>query len=99
MNYEIASTDLFDKWLKGLKDRTTRNKVLARIDRIKNGNFGDFKSLGDNLFELRFSFGGGLRIYYTIRNYQVVPLLHGGDKLTEAMILRIRDGKIQEWSK
>ena len=54
MNYEITSTESFDKGLKGLKDRTTRNKVLARIDRIQNGAFGDFKSLGDNLFELRF---------------------------------------------
>ena len=69
MSYEITSTYFFDKWLKGLKDRMTRNKVLACIDRVKNGNFGDFKPLGDNLFELRFFFGGGLRIYYTIRDH------------------------------
>jgi len=54
MSYEITSTYFFDRWLQGLKDRTTRNKALARIDRVKNGNFGDFKPLGDNLFELRF---------------------------------------------
>lgn len=80
MKYEIASTAVFDKWFKSLKDRTIRNKVLARLDRVQNGSFGDFKSLGDNLFELRFFFGGGLRIYYTIRNNQLVLLLHGGDK-------------------
>lgn len=80
MKYAIASTAVFDKWFKSLKDRTTRNKVLARLSRVENGNFGDFKSLGDNLFELRFFFGGGLRIYYTIRNNQLVLLLHGGDK-------------------
>ncbi len=83
MKYEITSTYFFDKWFKGLKDRTTRNKVLARIDRVKNGNFGDFKSLGDDLFELRFFFGGGLRIYYTIRNHKVVLLLHGGSKSSQ----------------
>ncbi len=83
MNYEITSTYLFDKWLKGFKDRTTRNKVLARIDRVANGNFGDFKSLGNNLFELRFFFGGGLRIYYTIRNHQIVLLLNGGGKSSQ----------------
>lgn len=83
MNYEIISTYSFDKWLKGLKDRTMRNKILARIDRVQNGNFGDFKSLGSDLFELRFFFGGGLRIYYTIRNRQVVLLLHGGDKSSQ----------------
>lgn len=96
MNYEIASTDLFDKWLKGLKDRTTRNKVLARIDRIQNGNFGDFKSLGDNLFELRFFFGGGLRIYYTIRNNQIVLLLHGGDKSSQSKDIEKARRIIQE---
>ena len=80
MKYELASTAVFNKWFKGLKDRPTRNKILARLSRIENGNFGDFKSLGDNLFELRFFFGGGLRIYYTFRNNQLVLLLHGGDK-------------------
>lgn len=83
MKYEIASTAVFDKWFRSLKDRTTRNKILARISRVENGNFGDFKSLGDNLFELRFFFGGGLRIYYTIRNNQIVLLLHGGDKSSQ----------------
>jgi putative addiction module killer protein len=80
MHFEISSTAVFDKWFRGLKDRTTRNKVLARLDRMQNGNFGDFKSLGDDLFELRFFFGGGLRIYYTIRDQQVVLLLNGGNK-------------------
>ena len=56
---------------------------MARLDRMQNGNLGDFKSLGDNLFELRFFFGGGLRIYYTIRNQQVVLLLNGGSKSSQ----------------
>lgn len=80
MTYEITTTELFDKWFKGLKNRATRIKILARLDRVTNGNFGDFKSLGDNLFELRFFFGGGLRIYYTIRDQQIVLLLNGGNK-------------------
>ncbi len=96
MKYEITSTSFFDKWLKGLKDRTTRNKVLARIDRIQNGNFGDFKLLGNNLFELRFFFGGGLRIYYTIRNYQVVLLLHGGSKSSQRRDIEKARQMIQE---
>jgi putative addiction module killer protein len=96
MSYEITSTYFFDKWLQGLKDRTTRNKVLARIDRVKNGNFGDFKSLGDNLFELRFFFGGGLRIYYTIRNHQVVLLLNGGSKSSQSRDIDKARQMIQE---
>lgn len=96
MSYEITSTSFFDKWLSGLKDRTTRNKVLARIDRIQNGNFGDFKSLGNNLFELRFFFGDGLRIYYTIRNQQVVLLLHGGSKSSQSSDIEKARQMIQE---
>ena len=83
MVYEITSTPVFEKWLKNLKDRQTRNKVLARVARIENGNFGDFKQLGENLFELRFFFAGGLRIYYSIQQTKVVLLLNGGDKSSQ----------------
>ncbi|WP_420641653.1 type II toxin-antitoxin system RelE/ParE family toxin [Candidatus Leptofilum sp.] len=96
MRYEIASTAVFDKWFKGLKDRTTRNKVLARINRVENGNFGDFKSLGDNLYELRFFFGGGLRIYYTIRDNRLVLLLRGGDKSKQSRDIEKARQMIQE---
>lgn len=68
MRYEIASTAVFDKWLRGLKDRPSKNKILTRLARIENGNLGDFRQLDEKLFELRFFFGPGLRIYYTIRN-------------------------------
>lgn len=84
MRYELSSTSHFDKWLKGLKDRVTKNKVLARLARVENGNFGDFKKLNGNLFELRLFFGGALRIYYTIRNERVVLLLVGGDKSSQS---------------
>ena len=36
--------------------------------------------ISQTLFELRFFFSGGLRIYYTIRGNQIVFLLVGGDK-------------------
>lgn len=70
--------------------------MLARIDRIQNGNFGDFKSLGDNLFELRFFFGGGLRVYYTIRNHQIVLLLCGGSKSKQSRDIEKARQMIQE---
>ncbi len=96
MSYDLTSTSFFNKWLQGMKDRTTKNKVLARLDRVKNGNFGDFKSLGNNLFELRFFFGGGLRIYYTIHNNQVVLLLNGGNKSSQSRDIDKARQMIQE---
>ncbi len=50
---------LFEKWIKILKDRSVRNRVLARLSRIENGNFGDYKQLSSDLYELRFFFHGG----------------------------------------
>lgn len=84
MRHELQRTDAYDKWFAKLKDRTVRLKVLARLARVENGNFGDHFQLGENLFELRFFFAGGLRIYYTIRDGIVVLLLAGGDKSTQA---------------
>ena len=66
-----------------MKDSTVKMKVLARLNRVENGNFGDFKQLRQNLFELRFFFGAGLRIYYTIQGSKVVFLLAGGDKSSQ----------------
>jgi putative addiction module killer protein len=84
MIYELRSTETFDKWLASFKDRSVKNRLLARLARVENGNFGDFKQVGGNLYELRFFFGGGLRVYYTVREGRVVLLLAAGDKSTQA---------------
>ena len=67
----------------GLKDASVKVRVLARLDRVENGNFGDFKAIDSGLFELRLFFGPGYRIYYTIQDGTVVLLLVGGDKATQ----------------
>ncbi len=84
MKYELRSTDQFDKWFARLKDASAKVRILARLDRLENGNFGDFKRIDSDLFELRFFFGSGLRIYYTIQGRKVVILLAGGSKSTQA---------------
>ena len=66
-------------WLLSL-DNTTRVKIIKRLERIYDYNFGDFKQLAPNLYELRFSFGKGYRIYYTIKNNIIVLLLSAGNK-------------------
>jgi len=81
---EINATNHFNKWFKGLKDVAVKRKVLSRLDRLKNDNFGDFKRIDNNLFELRFFFSSGLRIYYTMRSKQVILLLVGGDKSSQS---------------
>lgn len=66
-------------WLDGLES-ADRMRILKRLDRLRLGNFGDHKSLGDNVYELRFTFGGGFRTYYGISNNKIVILLCGGNK-------------------
>ncbi|MDH3347264.1 MAG: type II toxin-antitoxin system RelE/ParE family toxin [Desulfobulbaceae bacterium] len=83
MKYQLLSTKQYDRWLSKLKDSTTKLRVLARLARVENGNFGDFKQISPGLFELRFFFGSGLRIYYTIHNGKVILLLTGGNKSTQ----------------
>ncbi|MBT3337280.1 MAG: type II toxin-antitoxin system RelE/ParE family toxin [Anaerolineae bacterium] len=83
MKYELHSTAGFDKWFEKIKDAATKRKVLARLARVENGNFGDFKQIQTNLFELRFFFGSALRIYYTVRGSSIVLLLVGGDKSSQ----------------
>ncbi|OQY11158.1 MAG: addiction module antitoxin RelB [Desulfobacteraceae bacterium 4572_19] len=88
MNYIIRTTNIFDKWLSKIKDTMSRARIIKRFDYIGKGNFGDYKALGSNLFELRFFFGPGYRIYYTIEKTAtgmstIVLLLCGGDKSSQ----------------
>lgn len=73
----------FLDWLNSIKDVQTQRRIRLRIDRLTLGNFGDTKSVGDNLFELRLFFGAGYRVYYTIEDEHLVILFSGGDKSTQ----------------
>jgi putative addiction module killer protein len=87
--YQTASgRDIFGEWLAGLKDTRTKAKILARIDRLSLGNFGDCKSLGVGLFELRIDWGPGYRVYYATIAKAGVLLLCGGDKSMQASDIR-----------
>ena len=83
MNYEIHTTEVFDKWTAKLKDRQASMAIALRLARVASGNFGDTKIIGDGVSELRIFVGPGYRIYYTIRNNEIVILLCGGDKSTQ----------------
>jgi putative addiction module killer protein len=76
----ISGRDVFGEWLSGLRDVRTRAKIVARIDRLSAGNFGDCKALRGGLFELRIDWGPGYRVYFAQVGKACVLLLCGGDK-------------------
>ena len=57
--------------------------IRTLISRLQLGLFGDTKSVGEGVNELRISFGPGYRIYYTLEDKLVILLLCGGDKSTQ----------------
>jgi len=95
MRYEIKKTEQFEKWLRKLKDREAAIRIARRLDSIQAGFFGDHKQLSDRLFELRFFFGPGYRVYYTISGDTVVFILAGGDKTSQAMDIEKANNLLQ----
>ena len=81
--YEIRRTEFFSNWLDRLRDARARARILARLDRVAEGNVGDTRSVGESVSELRIDYGPGYRVYYTKRSRTIVILLVGGDKSTQ----------------
>lgn len=77
---EIRKTDVFAKWLDGIKDIRGRARVLVRIERLSVGNPGDVKPVGEGVSEMRIDFGPGYRVYYKEQGQNLIILLAGGDK-------------------
>ena len=81
---DIIQTDEFAKWLKRLKDANARARINIRIRRIAlDGNLGDVKSVGDGVYEIRINYGPGYRLYYSMRDKEILLLLIGGDKSSQ----------------
>lgn len=91
--------DLFARWLDRLRDRQAQARVAARLIRLKNGNFGDCKPVGEGVWELRVDWGPGYRVYYAIEGKRVVLLCDGGDKRTQAADIARAISRWNEWQK
>jgi len=83
---------IIGNWLDSLADKDAAARITARFARLAEGNFGDCKPIGGAIYELRFNFGPGYRVYYTKIGKQIVLLLCGGDKHRQSTdIDRARD--------
>lgn len=81
---EVRKTAVYARWLDGLRDIRARARILARVERLAAGNAGDAEPVGEGVSELRISYGPGYRVYYKQQGRELVILLAGGDKGSQA---------------
>ncbi len=88
MTIEIRQTETYLKWFDSLRDRQLRARIDVRIRRLSLGNPGDVKPVGQGVSEMRINYGPGYRVYFVRRGPQLVILLAGGDKSSQAHDIR-----------
>ena len=81
--FELRKTEVYAKWLDGLRDVRARARILVRVERLAAGNPGDVRPVGEGVSELRIDYGPGYRVYFKTQGRRIVVLLAGGDKRTQ----------------
>jgi len=82
--YETAGGKCpFSEWLTSLKDVKGRAVIRARLERVRLGNLGNCRNVGDGVSELKVSFGPGYRVYFGQDGLKLIVLLIGGDKSSQ----------------
>lgn len=89
----------FIEWLRSLRDIKTKAKILRRIERIKIGNLGDYKSVGKGVCELRIDYGAGNRIYFGQVGNTIVIILCGGEKDTQDKDITVAQEYWEDYSR
>jgi putative addiction module killer protein len=75
--------DVVLEWLSGLRDRQAKSRILLRLDRLKDDNFGSVRPLREGVWELKIDVGPGYRVYYARAADTIILLLCGGDKRSQ----------------
>lgn len=78
----------FDNWFDSIRVSKTQTIISKRLDRVRMGNLGDYRSVGGGVFELRIDYDPGYRIYFGQVGTTIVLLLCGGDKSTQIKDIR-----------
>ncbi len=86
---EVRKTEIFAKWIDGLRDMRARARILVRIERLGQGNTGDCKPVGEGVSELRIDYGPGYRVYFKKKGRRLIILLAGGDKSTQTKDIKL----------
>lgn len=95
---ELKQTETFRRWWASLRDERARGVIAARLDRLAYGLAGDVAPVGEGVSELRIHHGPGYRVYFKRRGFDLVILLCGGDKSTQAIDIKTAKRLAREWS-
>jgi putative addiction module killer protein len=90
-------TEPFQLWLDDLRDDRNRRRILSRLMRGQQGNYGDVEPIGEGLSELRFFFGSGYRVYFGEDADNIVVILCGGDKDSQSQDIENAKAYWQEY--
>lgn len=81
---DYKDSEPFTDWLNKLRDPSSKRRIITRLRRLEQGNYGDCKALGQGIHELRLFFGSGYRIYFGEDGDKIVVILCAGDKSSQS---------------
>ena len=94
---EIIESNTFKRWVRRLRDRAAVARINARLRNITNGHFGDVRTVGNGITEMRIQSGPGYRVYFIRDGAEVVVLLCGGDKSSQLRDIERAKRIAREW--
>ena len=94
---EIIEDPRFTTWLASLRDRQAKARIAGRIQRLAHGLAGDVEPVGEGVSELRVHQGPGYRVYFCLRGSQLIVLLCGGDKSSQARDIKAAKALAKIW--
>jgi putative addiction module killer protein len=94
---QIIQSDEFRKWLSSLRDKQAKARILVRLGRIRSGNLGDVKPIGDGISEARIHTGPGYRLYFIQRGNELIIMLAGSDKKSQDSMIKQAYKLAEKW--
>lgn len=91
--------DVYQEWLDSLADRHAKARVMTRVERLRQGNYGECRPLENGVWELKIDWGPGYRIYYAQVGQKLVLLLLGGDKRKQATDIKTAVAYWRDWQR